>query len=198
LSNQLLGNQPQGLIFIISAPAGTGKTTLVQLLTREFHSVVRSVSCTTRAPRPGEHDGKDYFFLTKEAFEAKIKHGDFLEHAEVFGEYYGTSGEFVKAQQAKGKHVVLVIDTQGALQLKKKLKEAIFIFISPPSLKELEKRLHNRKTETPQLIEERLAWAARELELVHHYDYSVINDHLETAYTVLKSIFIAEEHKVRR
>lgn len=198
MSNQLLGNQPQGLIFVISAPAGTGKTTLVQMLTREFHSVVRSVSCTTRAPRPGEHNGKDYFFLAKEAFEAKIKHGDFLEHAEVFGEYYGTSGEFVKAQQAKGKHVVLVIDTQGALQLKKKLKEAIFIFISPPSLKELEKRLHNRKTETPQLIEERLAWAARELELVHHYDYSVINDHLETAYTVLKSIFIAEEHKVRR
>ena len=168
------------------------------MLKLEFHCAVRSISCTTRAPRPGEHDGKDYFFLTKEVFEAKITQGDFLEHAEVFGEYYGTSGEFVKAQQAKGKHVVLVIDTQGALQLKKKLKRAIFIFISPPSLKELDKRLHNRKTETPQLIEERLAWAARELELVHHYDYNVINDHLETAYTVLKSIFIAEEHKVRR
>ncbi len=198
LSNQLLGNRPQGLIFVISAPAGTGKTTLVHMLTREFPSVVRSISCTTRAPRKEEHEGKDYFFLTQEAFEAKVRHGDFLEYAKVFSDYYGTSGEFVKAEQAKGKHVVLVIDTQGALQLKKKLKGAIFIFISPPSLKELEKRLHNRKTENPQLIEERLAWATLELEMVDHYDYHIINDHLETAYTVLKSIFIAEEHKIRR
>ena len=198
MSNQLLGNQPRGLISIISAPAGAGKTTLVQMLSKEFPAIVRSVSSTTRAPRPTEQEGKDYFFLTPENFEAKIKRGEFLEHAKVFSDYYGTSIEDVKALQAQGKHVVLVIDTQGALQLKNRLKDAIFIFISPPSLKELEKRLHNRKTEPPHLIEERLAWAARELELVHHYDYNVINDHLETAYTVLKSIFIAEEHKVRR
>jgi guanylate kinase len=198
LSNQLLGNQAHGLIFVISAPAGAGKTTLVQMLTKEFPSVVRSVTSTTRHPRPGEHEGKDYFFLTRENFEAKIKRGDFLEHAKVFSDYYGTSAQDVKALQAQGKHVVLVIDTQGALQLKKQLKDAVFIFISPPSLEELKKRLHNRKTETPQLIEERLAWADRELKMVNHYDYNVINDHLETAYTVLKSIFIAEDHKVRR
>ncbi len=198
MNNQLLGNSSHGLIFVISAPAGTGKTTLVNMLTHEFPAVVRSVSCTTRQPRPSEHEGKDYLFLSKEAFEAKIEQGDFLEHAQVFGDYYGTSQAFVKKQQALGKHVVLVIDTQGALQLQKQLKEAIFIFISPPSLVELKERLHKRKTENPQSIEERLAWARRELEMVSHYDYHIINDHLETAYTVLKSIFIAEEHKVRR
>lgn len=198
MSNQLLGNTPHGLIFIISAPSGTGKTTLVHMLTKEFPSIVRSISCTTRNPRPGEHEGIDYFFIDKAAFKVKIDQGDFLEHAQVFGDDYGTSQEFVKSQQARGKHVVLVIDTQGALQLKKKLKDAIFIFISPPSLSELKERMNKRKTETPQLMEERLAWARHELEMVHHYDYHIINDHLETAYTVLKSIFIAEEHKVRR
>lgn len=198
MSNQLLGNTPHGLIFIISAPSGTGKTTLVHMLTKEFPSIVRSISCTTRNPRPGEHEGIDYFFINKETFKAKIDQGDFLEHAQVFGDDYGTSQEFVKSQQARGNHVVLVIDTQGALQLKKKLKDAIFIFISPPSLIELKERMNKRKTETPQLMEERLAWARHELEMVHHYDYHIINDHLETAYTILKSIFIAEEHKVRR
>jgi guanylate kinase len=201
LSNQLLGNLPQGLIFVISAPAGTGKTTLVDKLTHEFSSIVRSVSCTTRAPRHSEQEGRDYFFLDKKAFEKKIAEGGFLEHAKVFGEYYGTSVDFVKKLQESGKHVVMVIDTQGALQLQKHFKgktPAIFIFISPPSLTELKERLHKRKTENPQSMEERLAWAKKELEMVHHYDYHIVNDHLETAYTVLKSIFIAEEHKVRR
>ncbi|HEY5234842.1 MAG TPA: guanylate kinase [Rhabdochlamydiaceae bacterium] len=199
--SKLLGNLPQGLIFVISAPAGTGKTTLVNKLTDEFPCVVRNVSCTTRAPRPSEQEGKDYFFFDKKAFEDKIAKGDFLEHATVFGEYYGTSGEFIKKQTALGKHVVLVIDTQGALQLQKQFKgktPAIFIFISPPSLTELKERLLKRKTENTQLMEERLAWAKHELEMVHHYDYHIVNDHLDTAYNVLKSIFIAEEHKVRR
>jgi guanylate kinase len=201
LSNQLLGNLSQGLIFIISAPAGTGKTTLVDKLTQEFPSVVRNVTCTTRSPRPGEQEGKDYFFFDKKAFEAKIQKGDFLEHAKVFGEYYGTSGEFIKKQTALGKHVVLVIDTQGALELQRQFKgktTAIFIFISPPSLSELKERLQKRKTENTKSMEERLAWAKHELEMVHHYDYHIVNDHLDTAYAVLKSIFIAEEHKVRR
>jgi guanylate kinase len=201
LSNQLLGNLPQGLIFVISAPAGTGKTTLVNRLTEEFPSVVRNVSCTTRAPRSGEHEGQDYFFLDQKAFEDKIARGGFIEHAKVFRDYYGTSGEFIKKQQAEGKHVVLVIDTQGALALQKYFKgkaPAIFIFISPPSLNELKERLKKRKTENPQSMEERLAWAKHELEMVHHYDYHIVNDHLDTAYAVLKSIFIAEEHKVRR
>lgn len=192
-----LGNLPHGLVFVVSAPAGTGKTTLVDMLTREFPSVVRSISCTTRAPRSGEQNKKDYFFLTKEEFDAKIQQGDFLEHAQVFGHDYGTSKEFVKTQTKAGKHVVLVIDTQGALLLKGKLP-AVFIFISPPSFNELKGRLNKRQTEQPESIEERLAWAHHELEKMHQYDYHIINDDLETAYTVLKSIFIAEEHKIRR
>jgi guanylate kinase len=131
LSNQPLGNRPHGLIFIISAPSGTGKTTLVNMLTKEFPSIVRSISCTTRAPRPSEQEGIDYFFLSKAAFKAKIDQGDFLEHAQVFGDDYGTSQEFVKSQLARGKHVVLVIDTQGALQLKKKIERGHFYFYQP-------------------------------------------------------------------
>jgi guanylate kinase len=196
--SKLLGNLHQGLIFVISAPAGTGKTTLVDKLTHEFSSVVRNVSCTTRAPRTNEQDGKDYFFLDKKTFQDKVSKGEFLEHVTLFGENYGTSGEFIKKQTAQGKHVVLVIDTQGALQLQKKLKEAIFIFISPPSLAEQKERLKKRQTENTQSMEERLAFAKHELEMVHHYDYHIVNDNLDTAYTVLKSIFIAEEHKVRR
>jgi guanylate kinase len=195
--NKVLGNLPQGLIFVVSAPAGTGKTTLVGKLTQEFPCVVRSISCTTRQPRPGEENGKDYFFLSEQAFADKLKKGDFLEHAKVFGHDYGTAKEFVKTQQAHGKHVVLIIDTQGALQLKGKIP-ATFIFISPPSFAELKGRLDKRKTEHPELIEERLAWARHELEMLHHYDYHIVNDHLETAYIALKSIFIAEEHKIRR
>ena len=195
--SKLLGNLPQGLIFVISAPAGTGKTTLVDKLTEEFPSVVRNISCTTRAPRPNEQDGKDYYFFDKKAFEDKIAKGDFLEHATVFGEYYGTSGEFIKKQTALGNNVVLVIDTQGALQLQKKIKDAIFIFISPPTLSALKERLQKRQTENTQSMEERLAFAKHELEMVNHYDYHIVNDSLDTAYNVLKSIFIAEEHKVR-
>ena len=167
------------------------------MLTSEFPCTIRSVSCTTRPPRTNEVDGKDYFFLTKEAFEAKIAAGDFLEHAEVFGNHYGTARGFVTEQQKKGKHVILVLDTQGALQLKGRLA-ATFIFIAPPSMEELRNRLMKRRTESPQLIDERLAWARHELEKASQYDYQIVNDHLDTAYTVLKSILIAEEHKNRR
>ncbi len=186
-----------GLIFVISAPAGTGKTTLVNMLTAEFPSIVRNVSYTTRTPRPGEKEGEDYYFLTKEAFEKKLLHNDFFEHAQVFGEYYGTSKETVLEQRKKGKHVVLVIDTQGALQIKESLK-AIFIFITPPSFAELKKRLIKRETETLQHTEKRLAWASQEIEMLSHYDYRIVNDDLALAYHVLKSIVVAEEHKIRR
>ncbi len=194
--SKVLGNLSHGLIFVVSAPAGTGKTTLVEMLTEEFSSIVRSVSYTTRSPRPGEENGKDYFFLTREAFEAKIQKNEFLEYAKVFGEYYGTSRAFVEKMQSQGKHVVLVIDTQGAMQLKEKIS-ATFIFITPPSLAILKERLMKRKTENKQLMEERLVWAGHELEMIDHYDYHIVNDNLEVAYTVLKSIFIAEEHRRR-
>jgi len=180
----------KGRLVIISAPAGTGKTTLVNMLKKAFpKQVVQTVSCTTRRPRPGEIDGKDYFFLTQEAFEEKIKKGDFLEYATVFGKSYGTLKETVTREQISGKDVVLVIDTQGALKLKLKL-EATLIFIAPPSMDILEKRLKNRKTESSQSLKQRLKWARHEMEQMKYYDYTIINDDLKTAFKALKKIVI--------
>lgn len=184
----------KGLLFIVSAPAGTGKTTLVRMLLKEFPSVIESVSFTTRAPRAKEVSGKDYVFISQDEFEQKIEEGEFLEYAKVFGKYYGTSKKFVEEKQSQGKHVVLVIDTQGALQLKDKL-DAIFVFISPPSLKELKARLIKRKADTEASMETRLSWAEKEMALASKYDYHVVNDDLKVAYDVLRSILIAEEHK---
>lgn len=185
----------KGQLIIISAPAGTGKTTLVHMLKNAFpKQVTQSISCTTRNPRRGEIDGRDYVFLTKEAFEKRIKRGDFLEHARVFGDYYGTLKEMVANQQARGKDVILVIDTQGALELKKKVK-ATFIFIAPPSTEILEERLRNRKTESPDTLKKRLKWAKHEIKQAKYYDYTIVNDDLETTYEALKSIIIAKKHR---
>lgn len=195
--SKILGNCSQGLVFIVSAPAGTGKTTLVRKLAQEFSCIYQSVSCTTRSPRPGEVEGKDYHFLSKEAFKKGMDQGDFLEFAEVFGYDYGSSRSLVESKQKEGMHVFLVIDTQGAKILRESGFSAISIFVSPPSLIELERRLTERKTDSSQVIEKRLAWAKKELEEVEHYDYHIINDQLEDAYQVLRSIVIAEEHRIR-
>lgn len=192
----VLGGLKKGLVFVISAPAGTGKTTLVRMLREEFPCIVESVSYTTRSPRANEIAGRDYYFITPQEFQEKIKEGEFLESAQVFGNYYGTSRKFVEGQLEKGKHVVLVIDTQGALHLQGKIN-AIFIFISPPNFEELHSRLRLRRSESDEAISHRLSWAEKEIEMAKHYNYHVVNDHLKTAYDVLRSIFIAEEHKNR-
>jgi guanylate kinase len=185
----------KGELIIISAPAGTGKTTLVRKLKEDYpEKVVQSISCTTRKPRVGEIDGKDYVFLTDEAFEKRAKRGEFLEYATVFGHQYGTSKELVKAQCMDGKHVVLVIDTQGAMELKKKTR-ALYIFIAPPSMEVLEERLKNRKTESPETLKKRLKWAQYEMDQAKHYDYTIVNDDLETAYEALKSIILAKNYE---
>lgn len=186
----------RGLVFVISAPAGTGKTTLVRMLKEEFHNVVGSISYTTRQPRVNEVAGRDYHFITTEEFEKKIQDNEFLEYAKVFDNFYGTSKKVVESQREKGKHVILVIDTQGALQIKEKL-DAIFIFISPPSIEELRARLHRRKSENDEAIETRLSWAEYEISLAAQYDYQIVNDNLKVAYDVLRAILIAEEHKIR-
>lgn len=193
---KLLGNLSKGFVFVVSAPAGTGKTTLVRMLSQEFPCIVESISCTTREIRSGEENGKDYYFLTKKEFESQIQHGDFLEYAEVFGYYYGTSRSFVQKQQEMGRHVFLIIDTQGAMLLQKNHFPAVYVFLSPPSIIELKERLVKRKTDSPEAIEKRLSWAEAELTMVKHYDYHIVNDNLTQAYAVLRSIVIAEEHRV--
>lgn len=187
----------KGLLFVVSAPAGTGKTTLVQMLLREFPKVKASISCTTRSPREGEFNGEHYHFLTKEEFLQRIAAGDFLEYVELFGHYYGTSKKFLEEQQRRGYHVILTIDTQGAMQLQSKM-EAVFIFLTPPSMEELQRRLINRKTESEESVAVRFARAEKELQLIDQYDYQIVNDNLDDAYQVLRSVLIAEEHRVKK
>lgn len=197
MPSKILGNLQKGLAFVISAPAGTGKTTLAQLLVKEFPCVTTSISCTTRPPRRGEVHGKHYFFLSVEEFEQKIAAGDFLEYVQLYGNYYGTSLKWLTEQLNQGKHVLLTIDTQGALLLKKRFP-AIFIFLQPPSLDELRSRLYKRMTETEDVIAKRLEVAKKEIEASCFYDYNIVNDDLEVAYQVLRSILIAEEHRVAK
>jgi len=194
----LLGNVNKGFAIIVSAPAGTGKTTLVRMLIDEFPDIfTQSISCTTRPPRQGEIDGKDYVFLTESAFQKRVNRSEFLEHAQVFDHRYGTLKETVEQQRSSGKHVILVIDTQGALALKGKLK-ALFVFVAPPSLEALKQRLEKRQTESEEVINKRLDWAQYEMNQAEHYDYRIVNDDLQTAYQVLKSIVIAEEHRIQQ
>ncbi len=194
MTQKLLGNKGKGLLFILSAPAGTGKTTLVDRLTLEFPCVVMSISFTTRQPRRGEVPGEHYNFVGREEFEKMVADGEFLEHVKLYDDYYGTSRKWVERQQNQGRHVVLVIDTQGAAQLNG-LEQAVFIFVAPPSIEELRERLMTRSTESLEMINKRLAWAKHEMEASVHYDYLIVNDNLDVAYAVLKSVLIAEEHR---
>ena len=191
-------SREEGLLIVISAPSGTGKTTLCHMLLKEFNNAVFSVSFTTRKPRKGEVNGKDYWFVSKEEFERRIKEGDFLEWAKVYGNYYGTSKSQVLKALKEGKDVILDIDTQGALQVKERFPEAVLIFILPPSFKELENRLRKRGTDPEEVIEKRLKFAKEEIKRARFYDYIVVNDELEVAYFKLKSIITAEKCKKDR
>jgi len=196
MKQKILGNLKKGLFFIISAPAGTGKTTLTRMLTKEFPSVIESVSFTSREPRRDEKEGVDYFFVTKEEFEKKIKEDDFLEYAKVFDHYYGTSKTFVEKKLNEKKHVILVIDTQGAMKLKNKI-ECTYIFISPPTIDTLKERMKKRADIDDKEIEKRLSWANEEMKQIKNYDYNITNIDLDKSYEELRSIIIAEEHKVK-
>ncbi|HSX38531.1 MAG TPA: guanylate kinase [Chlamydiales bacterium] len=193
---KLLGGLSPGLLFVVSAPAGTGKTTLVRMLTDEFDCVIESVSYTTRKIRPGEIEGRDYYFVSVVEFKKMAATGEFYEYAEVFGNYYGTSKKIVEGQLKQGNHVILVIDTQGA-RILKKILHAVYIFIRPPNFEELKKRLHGRKSESHESIETRLSWADEEIEASKNYDYVIVNENLTLAYEIFRSIFIAEEHRNR-
>lgn len=180
-----------GSLYIVSAPSGAGKTSLVGKLIELDSHIKVSVSSTTRPMRPGEENGVNYHFLSIEQFKQKISEGDFLEHAQVFDNFYGTSRSTVEEQLKAGKDVILEIDWQGAQQVRKLIPEAISIFILPPSLEELSRRLNNRGTDSEEVIARRMRDAVSEMSHYDEFDYIVINNHFDTALKQLHSIFLA-------
>lgn len=184
-----------GKLFIISGPSGAGKGTICQRLVNETKVEV-SVSMTTRSPRDGEVDGKSYYFTTKEDFLKKIEEGGFLEHAEVYGNYYGTPKAKVEEKLAAGTDVVLEIDIQGALNVKEAYPNGIFIFILPPSMTELRKRLTGRGSETEESLNLRLSQTLKEISYIDKYDYCVVNGDLDEAVARVKAIVTAEHSRV--
>jgi guanylate kinase len=188
-----------GNLYIISAPSGTGKTTILKRVISQLEGVGFSVSHTTRPPREGETKGRDYYFVKRIVFQAMQDQDAFLEYAEVHGNLYGTSKAVVDNLVKEGKDVILDIDVQGARQIRKKVgTDAVFVFIAPPSLKELEQRLTNRGTDTKEVIKSRMQNARQELANMDQYDYVIVNDVLENAVDVLRSIIIAERSRKRR
>lgn len=182
-----------GIILVICAPSGAGKTTLIRRLLKEFPNLTYSISCTTRPPRPGEKEGVDYSFISKEAFLEMRAKKLFAEWAQVHGNFYGTPLENTWDKLTQGKDVVFDIDVQGAEQLKQSLGAlGAFVFISPPSKQELARRLLTRNTETREAIRQRLQNAEKELREAHWFDALIINDDLERAYDDLRSVYLAE------
>ena len=187
-----------GSLFIITAASGTGKTSLVKQLLATTNDLTVSVSHTTRTPRPGEIDGHHYHFTDVDNFVTAIGENKFLEHAEVFGNYYGTSEQSVRTQLEAGVDVILEIDWQGALQVKKIFTEATMVFILPPSLSTLRQRLSTRGQDTVEVIEQRLAGAVTEMAQYVNFDYVIINDSFEVALTELKAIIVADRQTLHR
>ena len=179
------------VLMAVSGPSGAGKGTIVKTIIAKREDVVESVSCTTRAPREGEVDGKAYFFLSQEEFARRIKEDDFLEYDEHFGNFYGTPKSFV-AETLKSKSVIMEIDVVGALNAKKAFPETVLVMIVPPSVEELKRRLKGRNSETDEQIENRLARMEYELSHKDEYDYVIVNDDLETAIAEVEAIFDKE------
>ncbi|MGC2456468.1 MAG: guanylate kinase [Gallionellaceae bacterium] len=180
-----------GNLFIVSAPSGAGKTSLVSALLASNKDIDLSISYTSRSPRPGEVDGKDYHFVSRETFLEMIQHGDFLESAEVYGNLYGTSQSWIEKEIRNGRDILLEIDWQGAAQVRRIFPECIGIFILPPSLQALEDRLKARKQDSPEVIARRIASAREDVAHVAEFDYVMINDKLDEALQQLNAIVVA-------
>ncbi len=185
----------KGLLLVVSGPSGAGKGTICDALRHKFPQIRYSVSMTTRPPREGERDGINYFFADNAHFKELIKEDAFLEYADVYGHYYGTPKKYVFDRLEAGNHVMLEIDIQGAMQVREKYAEGVFIFIVPPSLDVLSKRLHKRHTDTEEVIAGRLAKASAELEWISRYDYVIVNDDLDAAINKAVAVISAEECK---
>lgn len=188
----------KGFLLVISGPSGVGKGTVLHDLMNTQSNLVYSVSATTRKKRDGEIEGVSYFYKSREEFEQMIKEGKFLEYAYVHNNYYGTPKDFVEDKINEGKIVILEIDVQGAVNVKKNTDNGVFIFLAPPSLKELENRIVGRGTETDEDIKLRMHNARKELMYINDYDYLVVNDHLNSAITSVNEIINAEKHRVYR
>ncbi len=190
-------NKKKGLLIVVSAPSGCGKGTILEaaMKRKEF---CYSVSATTRSPRPGETDGVNYFFLDRERFEEMARNGEMLEYAEFVGNLYGTPRAPVEEKLAEGRDVILEIEVQGAMKVKKACPDAVLIFILPPSVDVLRQRLYKRKTESEEVIEERVAQAGREIGEAVNYDYAIVNDDLEKAVEDFLGVIQAEKLTVKR
>jgi len=187
-----------GLLIVLSGPSGVGKGTVCSLLRTEQPDIIYSVSATTRKPRNGEVDGINYFFKTKEEFKHMIKHDQLLEYAQYVDNYYGTPRSFVEDMIKQGKDVILEIEVQGALKVKEKYPDGIFIFLMPPSLAELKNRIIHRGTESDDSLLHRMNAAKEELQMMKHYDYAVVNDEVSNAVARIQSIIEAERLKKER
>jgi guanylate kinase len=188
----------RGLLIVLSGPSGVGKGTVCAALRKRSSNLVYSISATTRKPRRNEVDGVHYFFKERAEFEKMIEENAFLEWAEYMGNYYGTPRKFVEDTLAQGRDVLLEIEVQGALQVKKKFPEGVFIFLAPPSMHELKQRIAMRGTETEEAMTGRLTVAEKEMALVREYDYSVVNDRVDLACKRILSIVEAEHCRVDR
>lgn len=189
----------RGLLIVISGPSGVGKGTVRKaLFDMENHNLDYSVSMTTRKPRIGEIDGVDYYFVSKEEFKNRIKEGTLLEWAEFVGNYYGTPLDKIEEKLNEGKEVVLEIEVQGAMQVREKMPEAVFVFIAPPSRAALRERITARATEPIEVINERMTKAQREFDIAHKYDYIVVNDTVENAADRIMAIIRGEHARVKR
>lgn len=188
----------KGILVVISGFSGAGKGTLVKRLLEEYENYALSISMTTRLPRPGEENGRAYFFVTKEEFEDRIRKDGLIEYASYLDQYYGTPREYVENRINEGMNVILEIEIQGALKIKKKYPDALLLFVMPPSAKELKRRLEGRGTEQPDVIYRRLNRAAEEAEGVEEYEYLLVNDDLELCVKQLHSIILAARNTPSR
>jgi guanylate kinase len=188
----------EGVLYVISAPSGAGKTSLCKEIIDIFPNLRHSVSYTTRTPRPGEEHGRDYFFVGQEEFSRMVAAGEFAEWAEVHGNCYGTSLATLKESRSQGIDLILDIDCQGARQLKGRFEGGVYVFILPPNIAELRRRLENRSSDTQEVIERRIGNAAGEIREARWYDYIIVNDDFQVALEQLKSVLLAEQCRTSR
>ncbi len=189
--------QREGILFVVSAPSGAGKTTLCQAITSSLENLTHSISYTTRQPRPGEIDGRDYFFVSEQRFREMVGAGDFAEHAQVHANSYGTSKRVLNDMVRQGIDVILDIDTQGARQIREHYGGGVFIFIMPPSLAILEERLRNRRSDRDEDIRRRMRRAVDEIRDYTLYDYVIVNRDFDRALSELRSLVVAERSRTR-